>query len=398
MPRFSYSKISTFDTCRLQYKFNYIDRIRVEKETTAEAFLGSMVHDALEKLYKDIRFEKRMSEIELLAYYNQIWKKNWSKAVQIVKKEYSEENYRKMGERYLIDYYKHHTPFTEGTILGLETQEMMSLDPEGKYKYDIRIDRLMDRGGGLYEVHDYKSGMSLPKQEDLDQDRQLAMYGLWVCERFKDCKKVRLVWHYLAFDKELESYRTLKQLQDLRREIKASIKVIESAEDFPPKVTYLCRWCLFQEVCPAWKHEKKIEQLPENRYLDDPGVKLVDEYVKTKVSYEKGKKEADEKLNMLKEALIAFCKKEDVTVVTGSKNKVLLKEEETFKLPGKNTPERTELKQLLEKIGKIEEVLDLDVHSLQSMIKNKQWEEGILKKLARFENREIIYKLSVRKK
>ena len=61
----------------------------------------------------------------------------------------------------------------------------------------------MDMGGGLFEVHDYKTNMTLARQEELDQDRQLAMYSLWVREQFSDFKKVRLVWHFVAFDKEI---------------------------------------------------------------------------------------------------------------------------------------------------------------------------------------------------
>ena len=66
-----------------------------------------------------------------------------------------------------------------------------------------------DLGNGIYEVHDYKTNNSLPKQQKLDEDRQLAMYSLWVKLNFKDCKKVRLVWHFLAFDKEMDSFRTI---------------------------------------------------------------------------------------------------------------------------------------------------------------------------------------------
>lgn len=74
-------------------------------------------------------------------------------------------------------------------------------------------------------MHDYKTGSPLPKQEELDEDRQLAMYSLWVRRRFKDFKKVRLVWHFLAVDKEMDSFRTKKELEDLREKVLEQIKV-----------------------------------------------------------------------------------------------------------------------------------------------------------------------------
>ena len=68
MPSFSISKIGSFETCRLQYRYAYIDRVEIEVKDTVETFLGIRVHEALEKLYKDRRFEKLISIEELLAY------------------------------------------------------------------------------------------------------------------------------------------------------------------------------------------------------------------------------------------------------------------------------------------------------------------------------------------
>ena len=40
MAAFSHSRLSTFETCKLQYKFAYIDRLKVEREETTPIFLG----------------------------------------------------------------------------------------------------------------------------------------------------------------------------------------------------------------------------------------------------------------------------------------------------------------------------------------------------------------------
>ncbi|TET70181.1 MAG: PD-(D/E)XK nuclease family protein [Candidatus Aminicenantes bacterium] len=398
MPSFSHTKIGSFETCPLQYKYAYIDRIKVEVEDTVETFLGSRVHEALEKLYRDKKFERLMSLEELLAYYNKLWKEEWKDSVVIAKKEYTQENYRKIGERCLSDYYKRHKPFDRGRIIGLETTDFLPLDEEGKYKFHIRIDRLMDMGNGVYEVHDYKTGSSLPKQEELDQDRQLAMYSLWVRQQFKDFKKVRLVWHYVAFDKEMDSYRTKEQLAILRKETLEKIKKVESAEEFPANVSWLCDWCLYKGICPMWKHEVQLEEKPENEYLNDPGLKLVDEYVRIKEELDEHRREAEEKLEKLKQALITFCAKEGVSAVFGSENKITVKEYEYVKFPGKNTEEREELIKVLQSIGKLGKVSDLDVYVLARILKNKEWDEHQLDLLRKFETREKSHRLSISKK
>lgn len=405
MPSFSHSKIGTYEACKLQYKFQYIDKIKVEAEDTIETYLGSRVHEALEKLYRDKRFEKRMTCQELLTYYNKIWEENWKDSIIIVKKDYTAENYRKIGERMLTDYYNRHKPFDRGRVLGLETQDFLPLDAQGRYKFHIRIDRLMDMGDGLYEVHDYKTSSTLPKQEDLDKDRQLAMYSQWVRQNFKDFKKVRLVWHFLAFDKEMDSFRTEEELENLRKEVLARIEEIESAKDFPASVSRLCDWCLYKPICPMWKHQVELEEKPENEYLSDPGLKLVDAYVERKEKIDARRKETEEELDRIreelekiKEALIEYCKREGVQVVAGSESKITVKSYETIKLPNKNTKERTELIETLKKLGRLEEVTRFDTRALSKILEKKEWQNDELDQLARYWTPEKNYRLTIGKK
>ncbi len=396
MPTFSHSRLGTYENCPLQYKYQYIDKVDIEQEDTVETFLGSRIHETLEKLYKDLKFEKLLSPKELIDFFNKIWTENWNDTVKITKKEYTSENYRKMGIRYITDYYNRYKPFNQGKVIGLETQDMLDLG-EG-YKFHIRIDRLVDMGNGVYGVHDYKTSNHLPKQEDLDKDRQLAMYSLWVKLNLKDCKKVRLVWHYVAFDKEMESFRTVPQLEDLRKEVIARIKKIESAKKFPPNESALCHYCSYQGICPLWKHEIKLEEKEVNEYLNDSGVKLVNQYVKLKTEQKEYNHEADEKLEKIKEALIEFCKKEGVEIVVGSDNKISVNEYESIKFPGKGSEEREQLFQLLKKMNKLDEVTDLDIYALARIVKDKEWAENELKKLEKFETVDKNWRFSIRKK
>ena len=92
---FSHSRISTFENCKLAYKFHYIDRIKVEVETTIECFMGSAVHDALEKLYKDKEHGKDLTKKQLLDYYVEEWDNKYDNKIKITKTEYTSENYKK---------------------------------------------------------------------------------------------------------------------------------------------------------------------------------------------------------------------------------------------------------------------------------------------------------------
>src|SRR3989304_2392562 len=111
MPIYSHSKLSIYENCPQQFKLRYIDRIELpESKEGIEAFLGSRVHEALEKLHKEL---------------------------------------------------------------------------------------ILTKVNSLDEIHDYKASGTLPSQDKLDNDRQLALYQIGLKEKFKDVKDVRLIWHYL---------------------------------------------------------------------------------------------------------------------------------------------------------------------------------------------------------
>ena len=272
MPAYSISRIGTFEKCPMKYKFSYIDKIKPDIPTTVEAFMGSRVHDALQKLYREKGKDTVMSLDWLLRYYHWIWDKKWEDTILIVKEGKTQDDYRREGERQLKLYYEGHKPFDEGEILGLETWERLPLDQgdegdmgdqpqadqdaeknqKARYSIHIRNDRLMDAGDGIYEVHDYKCGARKDTQEQLEKDRQLAMYSLWVRERYADCRDVRLVWHFTAHGVEMVSWRSGEQLAELKAEILAQIKEIEAAEECPANVTRLCDWCEYKSICPEW--------------------------------------------------------------------------------------------------------------------------------------------------
>ncbi len=83
--------------------------------------------------------------------------------------------------------------------------------------------------------------------------------------RFPDAREVRLVWHYLAFDRELRSHRTPADLDTHRSAAMRLIDRIEQASEYPPQESALCRWCEYRDICPVQKHLVKIEAISAER-------------------------------------------------------------------------------------------------------------------------------------
>ncbi len=333
MAIYSHSKINTFETCPYQYKLHYIDKIEPEVPTTIEAFMGDLVHQTLEKMYKDKKFKKKVSKAILIKFYRDLWEKDYSDDILIVKEDegLKADNYRKMGGKYISDYYNSYKN-DDMTILGLETQDRLTL-PDGN-QWHVRIDKLGCRGD-TYFVCDYKTNARIKMQEEADSDRQLAMYSIWVKDKFKDAKKVILKWHMLAFNKEITSERTDEQLKALQQEIVEVIqKIGESTKenDFPTNTTKLCDYCGYRSSCPSFKHELILEQKQEKSletFKKDDGLKLVDEFSEkrnTRLELEKQEEE-------LKNKLIEYAKQLRVDVVYGSNQKASVKEFDKIVMP-----------------------------------------------------------------
>ncbi|MDD5556128.1 MAG: PD-(D/E)XK nuclease family protein [bacterium] len=267
MPVYSHSRLSTYENCPLQYRFRYIDRIRTLEEGI-EAFMGGRVHDALEKLYRELRFRVMPLE-ELLAFYDAAWEKKYHDAVVIVKEGRTADDYRNLGRKCIENYYRRQHPFDDGEVIGVEERVMLDLNEDGKYRIAGVIDRLSRAADDAFEIHDYKTSGSLPSQRELDEDRQLALYQIAVQRRWPAAERVRLVWHYLSFDATMRSSRRTDQLDELRRETVRLIDRIEATETFEPVESALCDWCPYRALCPLRRDLPGARELPAGRSRGD---------------------------------------------------------------------------------------------------------------------------------
>ncbi len=366
MPTFSHSRLSAFENCPLQYKYRYIDRVRVEPEReTIEAFMGKRVHEALEKLYADVSMGRQVSKAGLLLDYADGWEGNWSDEIKVVRDDYTGGDYKKVGAKCLENYFDAHAPFDEDMTLAVEKKVTLRLG--GDYYLTGVIDRLSQKGT-TYEVHDYKTGGQLPSQEEVDGYRQLAFYQMAVHELWKDADDVELVWHYLRFGKDLRSRRSHDDLAKLREHAVALIKQVESTKDFKPKVSELCNWCAYKPMCPAWAHMEKVSLLPKNEFLSEPGVKLVNEYAYAKEEA----KAVEEKLEKIEAALLDYSQKQGAAVIRGTDKQVSITTSHHISFPAKQSADRKKLEALLKESGLWDAASTLDSTALQKLLEEKK--------------------------
>jgi putative RecB family exonuclease len=245
---FSHSKLTTYQQCPQKYKFRYIDEIPPPVRSI-ELHLGDSVHRALEKLYADATRGQTHSCDEILAFYQQKWDEGYTAQMRIVRSGTTAKTYLEIGRQMLLTYHRSFYPFTQSTTLELEQKFAYPLSENR----EIRgiIDRLARAGDGSLEIHDYKTSRRLPNSSQVTSDTQLALYELALRHRWPEARRISLIWHYLAFGKEIQITKTAPQLETIKQNTLGLINRIESTTTFPTQVTPLCDWCEYKEICPA---------------------------------------------------------------------------------------------------------------------------------------------------
>jgi len=385
---YSISRIGTFEDCRLRYKYQYVDRLKADKETI-EAFMGSRAHEALAELYGFVKNGVVKPRDWLLARYDDLWGKNLTPAVKVVRSDYTEDDYRRKGRKCLDDYYGEYAPFDQAKVVATEKEISFKLkDGNNEISFRGIIDRLdWNDKEKTYEIHDYKTSGSLPTQADADTDDQLGLYHIAVRSLWPDIDRVKLIWHYLLFNKRIESSRTREKLAELEKAMILKVKEIEACTDYPPKKSALCDWCGFQDICPDWKHPEAMKKLPENEYLKDEGVVLVARYAELEEKKKELKKEIEDleaEEAKVEEAAFTFAKKNGVRVIDGQGFQLTVSEKEETCAPMKKEDEArwTALRDLLISEGKYQDVSTVNNNMLNARLRT--WGKDFYEKVKAF--------------
>ena len=340
---YSNSSINSFESCPYRFKLMYIDKIKPIRKSV-ETFMGNRVHEALEKLYRDKIYEKLCSLEELLEFYNRRWEKEISNQV-FVAKEYDINNYRKMGERYIVDYYNTYKPFDEGKIIALEKKVIFPINE--KYWVAGIIDRVMEVDE-KYEIHDYKTSVHLPSKQEMENESQLAVYAL-ALKYLYDVEDVELVWHFLAFNKEIRIKKN--NYEETRKNLINRIEKIERAireNDFPAVESNLCDYCEYQEICPLFRNKF---------YEDEDASSLVNKYweVCSKIS------ELRELQKQIREKIIEYAERNSIERIYGSGKFVDVKKYKNISFK-----EQDKLKKILKECNLYENYSKIDFISLSN--------------------------------
>ncbi|MBI4999500.1 ATP-dependent helicase, partial [Candidatus Gottesmanbacteria bacterium] len=236
----SFSQIDTFNTCPLQYRYKFIQRIPVLPG--AAASFGDSIHKTLRDFYRGVKDGKKLSKKDLI----KMLEANWSPVGYASKAH--EEKMKKIGQRMLSDFYD---KFEAKTIpKDLEQPFIIKISPDLKIKG--KIDRVDEKEGKL-EIIDYKTGRVLD-QKDVDKSLQMTIYALAATDKGlygKKPEEVVLTFYFLDTIEAKSTKRTAGELEKAKKDLLEKAKEIEKSS-FEPTPGVWCDFCDFKLICEAW--------------------------------------------------------------------------------------------------------------------------------------------------
>ena len=243
----SESKYQTFKQCNFKYRYRYIDSLKEDTSTNADALhFGSYIHKIFEDGVKATTVEELMSLSEELKS-NYSFNSSYNPKIEVCAKNFLRFN------------------------ASLETNDITELRYSIDVKEDISVNGIIDRvvrgkQGGLLIV-DYKTSKREKTKFDLYQDTQMKGYCYAAHKMYETpIDKITCAHYYPLTDTLVTIKYTNAQIQDYLKKIVEEVWRIRKLKkvQFCAQQNEFCNWCSYKKYCPVFFDEhtvaKRIEE------------------------------------------------------------------------------------------------------------------------------------------
>ncbi len=242
------SKLSRFLQCPLSFRYSYIDHL--PEPSTPAQLRGTLVHRALQLFYEDHSATERQEALALASL-----ERAWSEMApteEMLSLEFDERattTFVNEARALVRHYFAMEDPTTVSPI-GIELDLTARL---GEISLHGIIDRLDRLPSGETVVTDYKTGRS--PRPDASRSRLLGVqFYAYLCQEVYGVRPSEIRLLYLKDQVVIVESPNDQTMRGLKARATAAWQAIEracDAEDFRPNVSALCRFCAFQDRCPA---------------------------------------------------------------------------------------------------------------------------------------------------
>lgn len=243
------SKISAFTSCPLSFRFSVVERL--PEAPSLPAVKGTLVHRALQLLFSEREAggrDRTEGESALLRAWDEMASE--AEVTDLGLDEETEAAFLRDASLLLGRYFELEDP-NSVTAVGLELDLRVEVDGLVLRGIIDRLDRLPD---GSLAVVDYKTGRAPRAEQSRSRLSSVQLYA-FLCEQVLGLRPnvVRLM--YLRDRVVVSADATDQSLRGVHQRARAVWAAIERAcerDDFRPNPSLLCKWCSFQEFCPAY--------------------------------------------------------------------------------------------------------------------------------------------------
>jgi DNA helicase II / ATP-dependent DNA helicase PcrA len=246
VPNLSASAVTTYKECPLRFKLER--EWNLPREVSAALHYGSAMHGALRTFYDAMRFEREVSDEDLLEQFRS------ALATASIADRYQYELYLRLGNEQLRQFLEVAREAPQPDVI--ETERWFELQIAGS-KVTGRVDRIDRTGPDTVAIVDYKTG-KMQSQEDADESLQLSLYALAARDAW-GMRAEHLVFHNLENNTPVFTSRNDAQLEEAKLAVQDVSEGIKAGE-FPAKPGFHCAFCPYRNLCPATERVIAIPQ------------------------------------------------------------------------------------------------------------------------------------------
>lgn len=351
----SYSALDLFDKCPQKYKLKVIDNIK--EAPSVDAIFGACIHDVLQYFYS----QKQSPTLEeLLSYFSEKWVERKEKLKEKNIPDMQFQILETEAKNILTNFYKDNLDKVPH-IISLESKFEVPIEHNGDYHLLTgRIDRIDRLEDGSFEIIDYKTGKKLPSQDSVDEDLQLSLYHLGLTSKWPEFanRNIKLSLYFLKHREKISTKRNEAHLAKTKEKLINKMGEIQNSK-FPPIASALCDYCGYKNICPMWKHKLTVGD--EHLTINENQIKqTILEYFQLKDSISQNEKHLDE----LKDMINNFCDQEGIEQIFGDSGSIMRQLQQRYEYePGR-------IKEILEPLGKWQEIISVDSAKLKELQKS----------------------------
>lgn len=259
----SYSEVSSYQRCPLQWKFRYVDKAESE-QVSAALIMGSGVHAAIEHHLHAIMSCGELCTIEdLMAVFDECWEAEASKTPVTFPRGQDRDTIRETATRMIQQFLHSPHALPDGQLVGIEENFRVTLADDLPTILG-RIDVVTWDGHELL-ITDFKTARSMWTPATAQENaEQLMLYSVGMrglANTLSDDAKIALRFVVLTKTKtpkieslpvKLEQNRLQRTVLTVRNVVTSMRQASEADTIYPNPSQFNCSGCSFKARCRKW--------------------------------------------------------------------------------------------------------------------------------------------------